>query len=186
METQFGIGTKVKHIPSGDICTITKVNSKTFNVTVSDAFGPIQNIRIDKKDCVLYVEPKKEKTFYEIYRERTIEMAQKLPPLPKETSQAILWLKSAIIEKVENIDKVTDPSIYTFRKNEDNPETKKFGFSEQYVNLLMEMAYNEGRRRATEEVTESNRRSITKMKAALDKIKDALDEADWIDYPNSY
>lgn len=130
--------------------------------------------------------PTKEKSFYEIYRERTIEMAKKLPALPKETSQTILWLKSAVIEKVQNIDKVTDPSIYTFRKNKKHPDKYLSGFSEQYVNLLMEMAYNEGRDRATLELTESHNRSAAKIKDALDKIKDALDDADWIEYPECY
>lgn len=130
--------------------------------------------------------PVKEKSFYDIYRERTIEMAKKLPALPKETSQTILWLKSAIIEKVEKIDNVTDPAICTFRKNEKNPENRMFGFSEGYVNLLMEMAYNEGRNRATKELTESHERSNSKMKVALDKIKDALEDADWIDLSDCY
>lgn len=131
--------------------------------------------------------PPKEKTFYEIYRERTIEMAKKLPAFPKETDQAILWLKSAIIEKVNTSDNIDESAIYTFRKTNAGQEGGgKFGFSEQYVNLLMEMAYNEGRRRATEEVTQSNKRSIDTMKAALDKIKDALDDADWIEYPECY
>lgn len=139
-----------------------------------------------KQTTMTTPKPTKEKSFYEIYREKVIEMAKKLPALPKETSQTIIWLKSAVIEKIQNIDKVTDPSIYTFRKNEDNPENKKFGFSEQYVNLLMEMAYNEGRDRATLELTESHNRAADKMKAALHKIKDALDDADWIEYPDCY
>jgi hypothetical protein len=139
-----------------------------------------------KPTTIATPKPTKEKSFYEIYRERTIEMAKKLPALPKETSQTILWLKSAVIEKVQNIDKATSSSIYTFSKNENDPENKKFGFSEQYVNLLMEMAYNEGRDRATKELTESHNRSAAKMKDALDKIKDALDDADWIEYPECY
>ncbi len=48
------------------------------------------------------------------------------------------------------------------------------------------MAYNEGHKKATKDLTDSYNNSTMKMKNALDKIKDTLESIDWIEYPDPY
>lgn len=45
------------------------------------------------------------------------------------------------------------------------------------------MAYDAGHKRATDDLTKRYNESSATMKKALDTIKDALDNADWIEYP---
>ncbi len=187
MKTLIEIGSKVKHLPSGDICKVLKINDKTYKVSrLRKGYTTIyEDVLVKKADCEFYVEPPKVKSPYELYRERVAEGAAKLPPLPKETSQSVLWLKAMIIEKVEKSAE-KNPDLYTFRKTENGNEFAKFGFSEHYVNLLMQMAYDAGHKRASTDLTDNYNRSTKLMKTALDKIKDALDDADWIEYPDCY
>jgi hypothetical protein len=128
------------------------------------------------------------KSPYEIYRERVKEGATKLDKAPKEIPQHILWLKSMAIERIEDIDKLVDDNICTFRvqdgkeislsqaiKNGDKPY--KFGFTEQYVNILMNYAYEAGKKSNSDGFN----RATEDMRKTLDKIKDALDDAGWIE-----
>lgn len=71
--------------------------------------------------------------WYEKYKAQVEANAKKLVE-PKDIDQHILWLKAAITEK----HKVEDDKIFTFTAD------NKFGFSENYVNLLMQYAYNAG------------------------------------------
>ncbi len=133
-----------------------------------------------------------EKSPYDIYRERVKEEATKLDKLPSEIPQSILWLKATVIEKIEEIDKLISNDICTFRvqdgqeinltKAMDSGKPYKFGFTEKYVNLLMYYAFEAGKKSNSD----SFNRATESMRTALDKIKDVLDDAGWIDYDNNY
>jgi len=126
-----------------------------------------------------------EKSPYELYRERVKERAASLPKAPKEIEQHILWLKSAAIERIEKIDKLEGEGIYTFRVHnrkqitlseamelDKTSSNYKFGFSEQYVNLLMHYAYQAGRTS-----NEENFKNITaRMTKALEDIADIVSD----------
>jgi hypothetical protein len=185
MEIQ--VSKKVKHIPTGDII-IVKSKTKIFVQGIIKDHE--QDWMCDKpakvriSECEAYIEPPKEKSFYEIMKERNLEDAKKLATTPKEIPQHILWLKQAAIERIEKIDKRLDDKIYTFKKKVGDDDYGKFGFSEHYLNLMMHIAYEEGKRIATEDLTKHYNSSTDHMRKALDKIKDALDDADWIEYPD--
>jgi hypothetical protein len=124
---------------------------------------------------------KKEKSFYEIMRERNIEDAKNLSPSPKEVGQHILWLKMAAIERIEKIENLTTEKMQTFRSGE------KFGFTEEYVNLLMHYAYEAGKKRATDDLTRHFEVTTRDMKTAMDSIIKALDDNGLLPYEdNSY
>jgi hypothetical protein len=125
-----------------------------------------------------------EKSNYQIYKERVQEGAKSLPKLSKETPQNILWLKSMAIERIEEIDKVTDDRIKTIRtrgrevislsesmKPSDTPTN--FSFTENYVNLLMHYAYEAGKR----DVEERFKRSSAEMSNALKAIAEIIEDA---------
>lgn len=127
-----------------------------------------------------------EKSFYETFRERVKDMAARLEKAPKEIPQHILWLKSAAIERIEEVDKLTKKDdVYTFRVNKgkeislaeamqlSKDEVYKFGFSEHYVNLLMHYAYEAGRNSREEDY----RRSTERMNKALESIAEIIQEA---------
>ena len=176
MET-IAIGHKVKHIPSGDIITVTKVNQKTYTGKSSEhSFA--KQVRVDKSDCEPYIEPVKEKSFYDKLRERNMEDAKNLPVSPKNIDQHLLYLKMSVIDRVEKIEKLTGDKIYTFKKKENGDEYGKFGFSEHYVNLLMHYAYEAGKNNATDRLTKTFTESTTRMKHAIDSIVNALDTND--------
>ena len=175
---EITIGTKIKHIPSGDIFTIDKINPKTY---VAKNVNGWKQVRIQKLDCEIYIEPVKEKSFYEIMRERNMEDAKKLPQSPKEVGQHILWLKMAVIDRVEKIENLKDDKIQTFRSGE------KFGFTENYVNLLMHYAYEAGKKNATDSLTRHFTETTKDMKTAMDSIIKALDDNGLLPYEdNSY
>ncbi len=172
----------VKNTKKDKIGEIISEHSKTYRVkTLKEGYSTIyEEVLWGKNLCVEYIEPVKEKSFYDKMRERNMEDAKNLPTTPKEVSQTILWLKMAIIDRVEEIENRKD--IFTFRDKTND----RFGFTENYVDVLMQMAYDEGHKRATEDLKSRHENSSKTMKAALDKIKDALDDADWIDYPECY
>jgi hypothetical protein len=175
---EITIGSKIKHIPSGDIYTIDKINQKTY---VAKNVNGWKQVRMQKSDCEIYIEPKKEKSPYEIMRERNMEDAKKLTPSPKEVGQHILWLKMAVIDRVEKIENLTDDKICTFRQGE------KFGFTEPYVNLLMHYAYEAGKKQATDNLTRHFEVTTRDMKTAMDSIIKALDDNGLLPYEdNSY
>ena len=133
-----------------------------------------------------------EKSFYEIYRERVKNEAIKLDKAPKEIPQHILWLKSIAIERVEEIDKGINDDICTFRvhngkeislssamKLDKSEGNYKFGFSEQYVNILMNYAYEAGMKSRED----SFKRETENMSKTLERITSILDEAGYIEYP---
>ena len=173
----------VKHIKKDRIGEIIKNNSKTYTVkTLKNGYTTIyEEVLWKKQDTESYIEPIKEKSFYDKMREKNMEDAKNLPTTPKEASQAILYLKMAIIDRVEKIENRTTDKLCTFRE-----PSGRFGFTEEYVNILMQVAYDEGHKRATKDLTSTYNNSTIRMKNALDKIKDALDDADWIEYQNNY
>lgn len=179
------IGSKVKHIPSGDILTVDKINPKTY---VAKNVNGWKQIRIQKSDCELYVEPVKEKSFYDKMRERNMEDAKKLPTSPKEIDQHILWLKMAVMDRIEKIENRIGNEVYTFRKKEKDDEWGKFGFSEHYVNLLMHYAYEAGKKQATDQLTRHFEVTTRDMKTAIDSIVKVLDDNGLMPYDenNSY
>ena len=109
--------------------------------------------------------------FWDIYKMRVSEGAEKLSKPPKEVEQNILWLKAYVNERMEK---------EGLAKYVGKDET--FGFKEAYVNYLMHYAFEAG-----EKAREHNfNRATEDMRKSLDKIKDALDDAGWIDYPETY
>ncbi len=177
---EITIGTKVKHLPSGDIITVTKINQVTYTGK-SEMHPHAKYVRSKKDECIPYVEPQREKSPYDIMRERNMEDAKKLPQSPKEIGQHILWLKMAVIDRVEQIEKLKDDKIQTFRSGE------KFGFTEPYVNLLMHYAYEAGEKRATELLSRGFNESTKDLKAAISSIVRALDDNGLLPYEdNSY
>ena len=132
----------------------------------------------------------KEKSFYETYRERVKEEALKLDKMPKEVGQNILWLKSIVIERVENIDKGLNDTINTFRvldgkkvsltqamNAEKEGKSYNFGFTEKYVNILMHYAYEVGRKSREDDF----KNATARMNKALEDITSIVDEAGYIE-----
>lgn len=186
---KFKVGEKVKHIPSGDIIIIKSLTKVFVRGVIKDnkhewLCDKTTKVRIS--ECEPYIEPPKEKSFYDKTREKNMEDAKKLPRSPEEIGQHILWLKMAVIDRIEKIENRVNNEICTFRTGKIDDPNSKFGFTERYVNLLMHYAYEEGHKRATSDLTANYHRSTTSMKNALDKIKDALDDADWINYHEEY
>jgi hypothetical protein len=135
------------------------------------------------------------KSFYQIYRERVTEGAAKLDKAPTEVSQDILWLKSKAIERIENIDKLLSNEINTFRVHNrkeitlseamklDKTEGRyKFGFTEQYVNILMHYAYEAGKKSREDDF----KRATERMNKALEDITEIVDAAGYIDRSEGY
>lgn len=130
------------------------------------------------------------KSFYESYRERVKEGASKLDKAPKEIPQNILWLKSMAIERIEEIDKLLDDKINTFRvhnrkeitlseamKLDKSVDEYKYGFTEHYVNLLMHYAYEAGKKSRVDDF----KRATESMNKALEDIVKIVDEAGYVD-----
>jgi hypothetical protein len=109
--------------------------------------------------------------FWEMYKKRVADGANKLSKPPKDVSQNILWLKAYVSERME--------TEGLARYVGDSSKEGTFGFAESYVNYLMHYAYEAGKM----ESEDSFNRSTKEMRETLDKIKDALDDAGWIEYP---
>ena len=137
----------------------------------------------------------KTKSFYDTYRERVKEAASKLDKAPKEIPQNIMWLKSMAIERIEEIDKLLDDKIKTFRLHNRKEITLseamklnksegeyKFGFTEQYVNLLMHYAYEAGKKSREDDF----KRATERMNKSLEAITKIVDEAGYIEYTENY
>jgi len=108
--------------------------------------------------------------FWENYKKNVAEGASKLSKPPKNVEQNILWLKAYVSERMEKED---------LAKYVGKTDDGTFGFSESFVNYLMHYAFEAG-----EKSREYSFNNATKsMKDALDKVKDALDDAGWIEYP---
>lgn len=137
----------------------------------------------------------KTKSFYDTYRERVKEGASKLDKAPKEIPRNILWLKSMAIERIEEIDNVISDEVNTFRvldgkevsltqamNAEKEGKSYKFGFTENYVNLLMHYAYEAGKKSREDDF----KRATERMNKALEDITEIVDEAGYIEYPENY
>ena len=137
----------------------------------------------------------KTKSFYDTYRERVKKGASKLDKAPKEIPQNIMWLKSMAIERIEKIDKLLDDKIKTFRLHNRKEITLseamklnksegeyKFGFTEQYVNLLMHYAYEAGKKSREDDF----KRATERMNKSLEAITKIVDEAGYIEYTENY
>jgi hypothetical protein len=114
--------------------------------------------------------------FWNAYRTRVEEGANRLPAPPKEVDQSVLWMKAYITEKLgETKYKNAKNSMYV-----GTGET--FGFKEELVNYIIHYAFEAGVK-SREDV---HKRSTEDMRNALDKIKDALDDIGFIEYPDCY
>jgi hypothetical protein len=109
-----------------------------------------------------------------------MEDAKKLPVSPKEIGQHILWLKMAVIDRVEKIENLTDDKLRTFRS-----ASGTFGFTEPYVNMLMHYAYEAGKKNATDSLTRHFTETTKDMKTAMDSIIKALDDNGLLPYEDN-
>lgn len=187
---KISIGTKVKHIPTGDI-VIVKSKTKVFiQGMIKDQeqdWMCDKPVKVRITECQPYTEPPKEKSAYDKMRERNMEDAKALPPTPKDIGQHILWLKMAVIDRVEKIENLTSKEICTFRTGKSGDEDSRFGFTEHYVNLLMHYAYEAGKKNATDSLTRNFEVTTRDMKTALDSIVKALDDNGLLPYEeNNY
>lgn len=174
---EITIGSKVKHTLSGHILTVTKLK-RVFLIGDLEDSRLMKTAEVRIADCVPYVEPPKEKSAYDKMRERNMEDAKALAPTPKEVGQHILWLKMAVIDRVERIENLTEDGLFTFRSGE------KFGFTETYVNVLMHYAYEAGKESATKRLESDFRNRTDSMKNAIDSIINALDNNDLLPDPD--
>jgi hypothetical protein len=135
------------------------------------------------------------KSFYETYRERVKEGALKLDKMPTKVGQNILWLKSMAMERIEEIDNGLSDKVNTFQvldgkevsltqamNDQKEGESYKLGFTEHYVNLLMHYAYEAGKKSREDDF----KRATERMNKALEAITEIVDEAGYIEYPDSY
>jgi len=173
------VGDKVKHFSTGNIIKIKSMTKVFYSGIIIDPRYPdhfsMETTKVRITECESYIEPPKEKSPYDIMRERNMEDAKKLTPTPEDIGQHILWLKMAVMDRVEKIENKIDKQIYTFRKKENGDDFGKFGFSEHYVNLLMHYAYEAGKNNATERLTRNFEERIKQSKNAIDAIVNALD-----------
>lgn len=179
---EIKIDNKVKHIPTGNIVKIKSFTKVFIQGIIIDPNYPDfysgESTKVRISECETYIEPVKEKSFYDKMRERNMEDAKKLPKSPKDIGQHILWLKMAVIDRVEKIENLVDDKIYTFKQKVKGDDYGKFGFSEHYVNLLMHYAYEAGKQNATNSLTKSFTEQTNQMKHAIDAIVNALDTND--------
>lgn len=111
--------------------------------------------------------------------------SSKLVPVPKGLDYFSQFniLKMAVMERVKadiksgKINKEDSKGLHTIRDKND-----VFGFTERYLNVMMYYAFLEGKSSAQEKF----KKETINMKNALDKIKDTLDDINWIDYPEKY
>jgi hypothetical protein len=177
------IGSKVKHIPTGKIVTVKSKTKVFIQGTIPDEevdWMVGRSVKVRITECETYIEPPKEKSAYEIMRERNMEDAKKLTPSPKEVGQHILWLKMAVMDRIEQIENLKDDKLKTFRSGE------TFGFTEPYVNLLMHHAYEAGKNNATDSLTRHFNESTRDMKTAMDSIIKALDDNGFLPDHDNY
>ena len=110
-------------------------------------------------------------TFWDDYKKRVAEGANRLSTPPKEVGQNILWLKAYVSERME----IEGLARYVGNSGANDGS---FGFEESFVNYLMHYAYEAGKM----ERADSYKRDTADMRAALDKVKDALEDIGWIEY----
>jgi hypothetical protein len=110
--------------------------------------------------------------FWEKYKKNVAEGANKLSKPPKDVPQNILWLKAYVCDRME-----TEGMAKYVGKTGDG----SFGFTESYVNYLMHYAFEAGEKSREH----SFNHATEDMRKALDKVKDALEDACWIEYPEN-
>ena len=108
--------------------------------------------------------------FWDIYKKRVAEGADKLPAPPKEVEQNILWLKAYVTEKMEK----EGLAMYVGKSGANDGS---FGFKEKFVNLLMHYAFEAGMKNREYQFNESTKN----MKETLDKITEVMIDAGWVD-----
>jgi hypothetical protein len=108
--------------------------------------------------------------FWDIYKKRVAEGADKLPAPPKEVEQNILWLKAYVTEKMEK----EGLARYVGKSGANDGS---FGFKEEFVNLLMHYAFEAGMKNREYQFNESTKN----MKETLDKITEVMIDAGWVD-----
>jgi hypothetical protein len=164
----------VKHAPTGDIIKVVSF-TKVFihgKVFTDDDRWIGRDVKVRISECETYTEPPKKKSAYDLLMERVNEKAQSLPPVPTNIDQSVLLLKQAACQKIDDACK-HNPDVCTFRSGSELG--RRFGFSEQYVNLLMQYAYNEGHRIATDQLSRHHANETKNLSLAMKKIVDALD-----------
>ena len=177
--------TLVKHIPTGDILKVnstTKVFLRGYKHDTKYDITDYIEVKVRVSECEVYIAPPKEKSFYDKMREKNMEDALKLSKVPTNVDQHILWLKMAVIDRVERVEEVTSDKVCTFR----DTKLDKFGFTEEYVNILMHYAYEAGRKNATDSLTRTFTQQTNSMKHAIDAIVNALDTNDLLSYEENY
>ena len=107
--------------------------------------------------------------FWEMYKKKVADGADKLSKPPKDVPQNILWLKAYVSERMEK-----EGLVKYVGKTDDGT----FGFKEEMVNYLMHYAYEAG----LKEREHNFNQSTADMRKTLDKVKDALEDIGWIDY----
>ena len=108
-----------------------------------------------------------------------IAKAKTLADVPKDLKYFSKFntLKMAVMEKVEadiksgKINKEDSEELFTIRDKND-----KFGFTERYLNVMMEYAYQEAIKKMSDDYT----KRAKEMNDAFNKIVDALDEVDML------
>ena len=116
---------------------------------------------------------------YEERKSAYIAKAKTLADVPKDLKYFSKFntLKMAVMEKVEadiksgKINKEDSEGLFTIRDKND-----KFGFTEGYLNVMMEYAYQE----AIKKMSDNYTKRAKEMNDAFNKIVDALDEVDMI------
>jgi hypothetical protein len=108
--------------------------------------------------------------FWDIYKKRVAEGADKLSTPPKEVEQNILWLKAYVTERMEK----EGLAKYVGKSGADDGS---FGFKEEFVNLLMHYAFEAGMKNREHQFNEATKN----MKETLDKITEVMIDAGWVD-----
>lgn len=108
-----------------------------------------------------------------------VAKAKTLSDVPKDLKYFSKFntLKMAVMEKVEadiKSGKINEEDASELRTIRDDKDT--FGFTERYVNVMMEYAYQE----AVIETAKRFARQTKEMNAAFEKIVDALDGVDML------
>jgi hypothetical protein len=108
--------------------------------------------------------------FWDIYKKRVAEGADRLSKPPKEVEQNILWLKAYVTERIEK----EDIKRYVGKSGANDGS---FGFKEEFVNYLMHYAFEAGMKNREHQFNESTKN----MKETLDKITEVMIDAGWVD-----
>lgn len=118
------------------------------------------------------------KSVYDEYREKVLEGSKTLDKIPSKVSQRVLWLKAFATHKIDNSEFEDKYKTFTFHGKND-PEA--FGFTEIYVNMLMQYAYDMGKKDTENNLKTTYESRNKNLLDAVNKIKEALDDNDLLD-----